>query len=37
VCPTTSQAGAAPTQPGATVPATPAVPALPVRGVGRSR
>jgi hypothetical protein len=37
VCPTTSQAGAAPTQSGSTAPATPAVPALPVRGLGRSR
>jgi phospholipid/cholesterol/gamma-HCH transport system substrate-binding protein len=37
VCPTTSQAGAAPTQSGSPTPAVPAVPALPVRGLGRSR
>jgi phospholipid/cholesterol/gamma-HCH transport system substrate-binding protein len=37
VCPTTSQAGAAPTQPGTTVPTVPTVPTLPVRSQGRSR
>jgi phospholipid/cholesterol/gamma-HCH transport system substrate-binding protein len=35
VCPTTSQAGAAPTQ--SSAPATPTVPPLPVRSQGRSR
>ena len=34
VCPTTSQAGSTPAQPGTT---TPTVPTLPVRGQGRSR
>jgi phospholipid/cholesterol/gamma-HCH transport system substrate-binding protein len=37
VCPTTSQAGAAPTQSRSTTPATSAAPALPVRGLERSR
>jgi hypothetical protein len=39
VCPTTSQAGAAPPQPGTTVPTVPVppLPPLPVRGQGRSR
>jgi hypothetical protein len=34
VCPTTSQAGSTPAQPGTS---TPTVPALPVRGQGRTR
>jgi phospholipid/cholesterol/gamma-HCH transport system substrate-binding protein len=37
VCPTTSQAGSTPAQPGTTVPAVPSVPTLPVRSKGRSR